>query len=45
MVNGYKERMGKIEGGEERFYKKIDSPILKEMYLRRVYKFYYRTIN
>ena len=29
LVNDDKERMGKIEGGEERFYKKLIPPFLR----------------
>ncbi len=30
MVSGYNERMGKIEGGEERFFKNLTPPFLQK---------------
>ena len=30
LVSGYKERMGKIEGGEERLFKNLTPPFLRK---------------
>ena len=36
LVSGYKERMGKIEGGEERFLKNLTPPFLRK-YIKEEY--------